>query len=224
MEFHADIFRAVHFHKAGRPLAVVENFRVGRVVADDDLILLRELNHPLEVVLGHDDGRRIVRRVQPHQLGLPRHIFGDRVQIGQEPVGFRERHNVRDPAAEARADRIDRVAGAGDQHDIAGINECQMDVADAFLRTDQRQHFVGRVQRHVEPALVPISYRRTERQHALIRGILMVLRVFGRLRQALDDRRRCGQIRIADAEVDDIHALGNCRLFHLIDSGKEIGR
>ena len=48
--------------------------------------------------------------------------------------------------------------------------------------------------------------------------------VLGSVSQTVDDRRRCGQIRIADAEIDNIHALRNRGLFHLIDGGKEIGR
>ena len=81
MELHADVLGSIDFHEADRRFAIVINFRVGRIVADDHLVFLRKLDHALEVVLGHDDRRGIIRRVQPHQLGFSCHILGDRVQV-----------------------------------------------------------------------------------------------------------------------------------------------
>ena len=51
----------------------------------------------------------------------------------------------------------------------------------------------------------------------------MVLRVFGGLAEAFDNRRRRRQIGVPDAKIDDINSLGNRRLLHLIDGGEQIG-
>ena len=131
---------------------------------------------------------------------------------------------MRDATTEAGADGVDRIAGARDQDDIARIDKRQMNVPDSFLRADQGQHFVGRIQRHIETSFVPVGHRGSERQHPFVGGILMVLGVLGRQSQAFDNRSRRRQIRIADAEVDDIDALSNRRLLHLVDGGKQIGR
>ena len=94
MELHADIFGAVHFHKARRALPIVVNFRVCRVMTNDNPVLLRELDRPFEVVLRHDDGGWVIRRIQPHQLGFLGHVFWNCGEIGQKPIGLGERHDV----------------------------------------------------------------------------------------------------------------------------------
>lgn len=60
MEFDTDVFRPIHLEETGRPLPVIENFRVRRVMADDDLVFLGKFHHTLEVVCAHNDGGGIV--------------------------------------------------------------------------------------------------------------------------------------------------------------------
>ena len=66
---------------------------------------------------------------------------------------------MRDAAAKAGSDRIDGVARTWDEDDVAGVDEGQMNMTDAFLRADQRQHFVGRIKLDGEAALIPIRDR-----------------------------------------------------------------
>ncbi len=80
-----------------------------------------------------------------------------------------------------------------------------------------------RIERDIEAASVPVGHRFAERQHALIRRILVVLRVFGGLAEAFDDRHGRRQVGVADAKIDDINAFGNRGLLHLIDGGEQIG-
>ena len=82
VELDPYVLRAIDFHEARRGLAVVENLRICCIVADDDLVFLGEFHHSLKVVLAHDDRRRVVRRIQEHQLRLLRHVLGNRLQVG----------------------------------------------------------------------------------------------------------------------------------------------
>ena len=224
VEFDPHVLCAIDFHEARRGLAVVENLRIGCVVADDDLVLLGKIHHLLKVVLAHDDRCRVVRRIQEHQLCFFRHILGNCLQVWQEAVLLRERHEVRDASGEAGTDGIDRVTGARDQHDVPRIDKCERNMPDAFLRADQRENFVRRVESDVEPPLVPIGDGLSERQHAFIRWILVVFWIFRGLAEAFDDRCRGRQVGVADAKIDDIDALGNRGLLHHINRGKQIGR
>ena len=89
----------------------------------------------------------------------------------------------------------------------------------------ERQHFVGRIERYVEPALVPIGHGFAERQHAFIgRDTDGASGFLAAWAKALDNGGRSRQIGIADTEVDDIDSTGNRRLLHLIDGGEQIGR
>ena len=131
---------------------------------------------------------------------------------------------MRDASGEAGTDGVDWIAGARDEHDIARIDECKRNMPDALLRADQREDFVRRVQGDMKAACVPVGHCFAERQHTLIRWILVVLRVFGGFAEAFDDRHRRRQVGVADAKVNDINAFGNRGLLHLIDGGEQIGR
>src|SRR3989454_3008135 len=97
-------------------------------------------------------------------------------------------------------------------------------MADAFLRADQREDLVRRIERDVEAPLVPVGDRLPEAQHPLVGRILVVLRIAHRLPHLLDDRRGSRQVWIADAQIDDIHPSGDGLLLHLIDRGEQIRR
>src|SRR2546425_8547151 len=97
-------------------------------------------------------------------------------------------------------------------------------MADAFLRADQREDLVRRIERDVEAPLVPVGDRLPEAQHPLVGWILVVLRIAHRLPHLLDDRGGGRQVWIADAQIDDIHPAGDGLLLHLIDRGEQIRR
>ena len=61
VELDPHILRTIGFHEARRGLAVVENLRIGCIVAHDDLVLVGEFRHSPKVVFAHDDRRRVVR-------------------------------------------------------------------------------------------------------------------------------------------------------------------
>src|SRR5215210_1410085 len=52
----------------------------------------------------------------------------------------------------------------------------------------------------------------------------MILGILCGLSEAFDDGRRSREIGVSDAEIDDIDALGNRLLLHVIDGGEQIGR
>ena len=150
--------------------------------------------------------------------------LGIAFRSGKKPFAFVSGMRCETPPAEAGPDRIDRIAGARDEHDIARIDECEGNVPDAFLRADQRQHFVGRIQRDMKRRLYQSATALRNDSMPSYEGYWWCFGFFGGLCQAFDDRRRRRQIGIADAEIDDIDALGNRRLLHLVDGGEQIGR
>ena len=193
-------------------------------MAHDDPVLTRELDHALEEVLAGRRRSRVVRIVQKHQLGLARHVFRNGLEVWQVVVELRQRHYVRHAACKAGPYRIDWIPGARHQDHVAGVHEGQRHVADAFLRANQREDLVGRIERDVEAPLVPVGDRLPEAQHPLVGRILVVLRIAHRLPHLLDDRRGGRQVRIADAQIDDVHPAGDGFLLHLIDRGEQIRR
>ena len=94
----------------------------------------------------------------------------------------------------------------------------------ALLRADQRHHLVIRVERHLEAALVPGSDRCPKLGQAVVIGIAVTARIGDRLLRRLDDVRWAGQIRIADAQTDDVEA--GCALLRYapVNLGEQIGR
>ncbi len=59
---------------------------------DQDAVLARELDDPLEESLGHDRPGGVVRVVEVHQLRPSDHVPVDRLQIGREAVVGAQRH------------------------------------------------------------------------------------------------------------------------------------
>ena len=80
--------------------------------------------------------RGIVGIVEPHQLRAPRDFLRNRREVGQEGVLLAQRHVIGLAAIEDASRIIDRIAGVGDQHDIAGIDHGHGEIRDPFFRAD----------------------------------------------------------------------------------------
>ena len=172
-----------------------------------NLVLEAELRCSLEEV---DVGQRpggIVRVVDPEHAGLLSHVGGYRVEVGQEAVLFGQRQVIRRAAREHRADRIDRVSGIGHERHIAGVDEAECGVGDAFLCADQRHNLGRRVERDLEALCHPACDALAQIRQTLGFGVAVVGGHIGVLVQRLKDVRMRGQVGVADPEGDDLNAL-----------------
>ena len=78
---------------------------------DEDLVLARQLDDPLEEPVGNDRARRIVRVVDEHQA-RPGEVAGRKlVEVGREAKLRLERQQDRLRAGKQRPAGIDGIAG-----------------------------------------------------------------------------------------------------------------
>ena len=117
---------------------------------------------------------------------------------------------------------IDRVAGVGHEDDVARVDECERDVRRPFLGPDQGQDLGGRLQGHAEALGVPAGGRLAEREEAFVVRVTVVPWLAGCPRQRVDDVGRRRQVRVADAEIDQVHASCPHLLLLAVDLGKQI--
>ncbi len=97
-------------------------------------------------------------------------------------------------------------------------------MADALLGADKGHHFLRRVERHAETALVPRRNGLAELGQSLRLGVTVVGGLARGLLERGKDVRRRRQVGIADAERDDVDALGLLRRDLLADLGEEVWR
>lgn len=81
-------------------------------------------------------------------------------------------------------------------------------MADALFRTDERKRLLHGLELHFEAPLVPVGNCLVQLRQAFGFGIAMVDRVFRCFVERVEDVAGGGQVRVADAEGDDIDALG----------------
>jgi len=94
----------------------------------------------------------------------------------------------------------------------------------SLLGANERQHLFLWIELHSECPLVPVRHRHSEGELALIGGILVIGWIAGGLIQGSHNVLRRGQIGIANAEVNDIHAPASGLLLGFVYGGKEVGR
>jgi hypothetical protein len=104
------------------------------------------------------------------------------------------------------------------------VDEGRRHVGDAFLGTDERDDFFFRIELDAEALLVPSGHRLTVFHEAGAARVAMVDRLARALDQLFDDRSRRRDVRIADAEIDQIDAARQRRAFFAVYFGKQIWR
>ena len=142
----------------GRAVAVEGDLRVGVVVDDQDVVLARELDDPLEEALGHDRAGRVVRVVEEHQL----RPLGDRrasiaSRSGTKPSSGSSAISTGSAPGEPRPAGVDGVAGVGRERVVARVQEGEVEVEDRLLGADRRDDLALGVERHVEAPLVEVA-------------------------------------------------------------------
>ena len=222
MKLHAHIGGALHLQKAGGPFPVVINFRIGRIMANNNLMFLRKLHHFFEKFLTRHHRGGIVGGVEKHHFGFLGYIFWNSLQIWQKSIFFPQWHHIGGPAGKTGRHWIHGIPRTGNQNNIARIDERHRNVANAFFGSNQRHDFGFGIKAYSKPTLIPVGYRRSEGQHTVIRGILMMLRIPGSLPECVDNGIGGRQIGITDTQINNIHASFDGFTFHVINSGKQI--
>ena len=128
------------------------------------------------------------------------------------------------PARDHEPIGVDRVGRVRHQHHVARCRDHHRQVRQPLLRAQRRNHLGLRVQLHPEPPVVIPRLRPPQSRNALRRRIAMRARLPDRLDQLLDDMAGRIHIRIAHAEIDDVHALGAILRLQPVGLGEDIGR
>ena len=157
MELDAHVLGALSLEETVGSVAFKADFAVGGVVADGYIVLLSELDDTAVEVYVGDCAGRVVRVVNPQDLGPIHDVGGDVFKFGEVAVFFHEGDRIALAAGEEGAHGVDGVGGVGDEGDVVGINQAEGDVGDALLRPDERDDLGVGVEVHVEPGLVPIG-------------------------------------------------------------------
>ena len=89
MKLDSYFFCAVELKKAERLIAVVRDFRVGSVVANEDVVLLAELYESFVKVRVGYCRRRVVGIIHEEYLRLLLYVLGYGVEVGKESILFK---------------------------------------------------------------------------------------------------------------------------------------
>ena len=224
MELDPDLPAARELQQRGRPVAAEGDFRVGRVMAEDDAVDAAELDRLLEELVGRGGGGRIVGVVQPEQLGALADVGRNGGEVRQPGVPGRQRQHVGLAVGHDGARRVGRVPRVGGEHHLPRVDEGEGRVADAVLGAQRRQDLPLRVELHSEAVAVPVGDRRPQCGQPEVGRIAVVGGIRRRLLERADDSRRGRQVGVADAEADHVHARGLLGLHLPVDLGEEVGR
>ena len=202
--------------------AFVIHLAVGEIARDDHVVLLRERDHAFVEAGRRQRGGRIVRVVDPHDLRAPRDVGRDRVQVDEEAVLAAQRKEVGLAAREPGQRRVHGIARVGAEHDVARVDEREREVRDRLLRSDHADDLFLRVERQVEARLHERGGGLAEVFHADVRRVAVGRRIARRFGQRGDDVRRRRQIRIADAEVDEVLTLLAFLVLERVDAREQV--
>src|SRR5262249_40328609 len=145
-------------------------------------------------------------------------------EVWKETSVLRKRHRIWNSAGEQRCGVVDRIARCGDQADVAGIDDRDGQMTDAFLAADQREDLVRRIESHPKSTCHPCRGRLFELRIAGVIRIAMILRVVDGLGHPINDEFGRRPVGVADAEVDDVLAGGDGGALSAIYINEEIGR
>jgi hypothetical protein len=226
VELAAHVHRAGDLEERGLASAVVVDLGVGVIVADDQVMASGEGHHLAEELERGGRRRRVVRIIQVHHAhaGAALHDGLELFEVGEKTVLLAQREWERQAAHQMHGRGVDGVARIGHEHPLAGIHEGEREVGDALLGADQREDFALGLYAHAEASLEEPRGRAAELDHAPVRRILVVGRIARSALDGLQDERGRREVRIADAERDQLAALGELGPLDLVDPGEDVGR
>ena len=121
---------------------------------EQNVVLTAESNDLGVELRRADAAHRVGGQADQHELCLAGNILGDGGDVRQKVVFLRQFIVPRLGTAQAGAGHKDRVAGVGQQNQIAVIAQRQAQMADAVLAAGKAHDLVRRDGVHVETALV----------------------------------------------------------------------
>ena len=210
VELDAHLLRPFGGEKTEPFLAVENDLAVRVVVADGDVVRLREGDEPVEELPRRAGAGRVVRVVQEH----PRRTFPDigrnLFENGKIIIFRTDRDIVRNALSHEDARPVGGIAGVGHQHDVAGVDPGHHEVVTPLLRADQAEDLRRRVERYAIAGLIPAGDLLAEGEHPLLLvcRIAVVLRVARRPAELVDDRIGRRVHRVANRKADNIYAVG----------------
>ena len=205
MELDAHVFGTPRLQEARGPIAVIGDLRVCRVMAHQNVMPGGKLHNLFEKRHVCYGSCGVVRIIDKHHFGSTNHVSGDGVKIRQKAFLPEKGHWATLTAGEDSRNIVDRITRARNQGHVARIDEGKRQVGYSLFAPDEGENFFFRVKVNAKPFLVPISRRSPELEHTRIGRIPVIDGICHGLFHGLDNVSRGGKVRIADAEVDEIH-------------------
>ena len=119
---------------------------------------------------------------------------------------------------------MDRVARRRDDRNVTRLDEHPHHMREPLLGADRADDLRLGIEPDAEAPLVQRADLLAQARQAAARRVAMVRRLRGGLAELLDRRRRRGDVRIAEAEVDHVATLAPKLSLQLVDSRKDIRR
>ena len=191
---------------------------------DHDPALAREVDEPLHEARVDDGGRGVVRKRDDHRARPRARALVRLAQVREHVlVGpHRDLHDRR--AREHRREQMDRVARCGHERRVARLDQQPQQVREPFLRADRRDRLALGVERHPEPPRVQIADRLAQLGDPAARGVPVVARLRGSLRELRDGQLRRGDVRVAEPQVDHVLACPPELELQPLDLGEGVRR
>ena len=200
---------------------------VREVVHQHHVALARPVHEALQV--GELDGRRrrVVRErehddARPWPPELPRLHHPVDVPRAVGPAADRDLSGVR--TRQVRPPDVDRVARCRDDRRVPGLEQHPHEVAEPLLGPDRREHLEVRVKLDAERAQIVIGDGLAQLRDAARRRVAVVARVPCGLAQLLDGDRRRRQVRVSEAQVDDVATGAPGLELDPVDDREDVGR
>ena len=119
---------------------------------------------------------------------------------------------------------MDRVAGAGHQSRVTGTEQDPHEVRETLLGADGGDDLGVGVEVDVEEHLVARGHRQAQVGDAARGAVAMVARIVRRLRELRDGHVGAREIRITEAEIDDVATRGARLGLQPVDLGEDVRR
>ena len=168
-------------------------------------------------------GRVVRERDHEHPWLGPADVPG-LVQALERVDAGRHGHLPQVGAGEQRPVDVDRVARAGHDRRVARLEQRPHQVREALLRPDRVRDLRLRVELDAEPARIQRGDGLAHPRDAARERVAVVARQPRRLGELLHRDLRRGDVGIAEAEVDDVHAAAARVDLQLVDQLEDVRR
>ena len=175
-ELHPKLFGAGHLKKAGRLITVESKIGVRQVVHDDQFVLPRESNDPLEEIQLDNFRGGIMRKTDNEQLGLRPALSDRRFETAQKRLTGGERNTTQITAGQNDGILMNRIGWTRTKNHVAGVHDRPCEMRYPFFRADGDDRLRIRIDVYLIAPLVPIRNGNPEPIDPSRNGITMVLR------------------------------------------------